>query len=189
MSALLTKLGLILLNNAQEKLIAFVLTLLTGLLDKALDASGVKWGVLHGFSFSVPQTNGKMGNFHTGTIFLQNSGRHPVNNIEVYLNYKPEHMQIWPPLIFEEKNTRENHHCIHINSLGRGEWLQIEMVSGISLPDVLRVRTPTGECKKVNWGPAPVYSKTQRLVAVSLLTFGFFNLVYYCILFIQALLN
>ena len=165
----------------QRAVIPALLTIVITLMGRALSPSRIKWGVSHGFVFSVqlpPDEDGKTrsASYHTLTVYVQNVGRAPAEAIEVHFNYKPEHMQIWPTLNYETATNPENRFTVLVNNLGRGEHFTLELLSAFALPGVLRVRSKTGE-EKVGIAPSEVFPSWVKRLLVLLIWLGVFAII------------
>jgi hypothetical protein len=163
-----------------DRVIAFVVTGILAIIGRKFTPKAkVVWGTSHGFSFTVPKNNNNNGpyTFHTGTVFIQNVGRDTATDIEVHFNFRPEHFQIWPAFSWKEETNPEGHYAVVIKNLGKREFVTIEMISGIALPLLLRVRTAKGECRQVQMAPQQVFSRGVRWILIGLLLLGIFALV------------
>jgi hypothetical protein len=180
-----------LLKTAQSpEIISVVLTaLLAGIARFLQPSTKLLWGASHGFTFLLPPQGTPPGNptpLETGTVFIQNMGRKPAENIEVVLNFRPQHFQIWPALNYEAILAAENHFVIKIENLGPREHTTLEMLSAnANLPATLRVRSPLGDAKKVPFAPMRVMPTWFNRGVVLLLLFGLLATIYLVILFIK----
>lgn len=123
---------------------------------------------------AFPQVGGKFLTINTRTIFIQNVGRAPAEDIEVHLTGKPEHFQIWPTFNYTCDTNPESHYVVKVGSLGRREYFTIEMLSSNDnvLPIVTRVRTRQAEAKSVPMAPMQVFPKWlgQFFVATAMIS-------------------
>jgi hypothetical protein len=103
--------------------VSVVLTLAVGAIGAYLSPTArVVWGISHGFTFLVPtQGNQPSGpiRVNTGSVFVQNLGRKTAENIEVILNFQPQHFEVWPVLNYETARTPDGHFIVKINNLER----------------------------------------------------------------------
>jgi len=144
------------------------------------------WGTSHGFVFTVPAPANVQGAhqnlYYTGTVFLQNLGRGTAEDVEVVLNFRPQHFQVWPSLDYETTENPEHHFIIKIHNLGRREWTTIELLSlNAQTPETLRVRNPLGDAKRVNIAPMQVFSSLVRNSALLLMALGILSIVYFIV--------
>ena len=145
-------------THAVAAAVTFVLTAIGRLVRPK---AKVVWGLSHAFVFGVPQSGGGLLTINSRTIFVQNVGRAPAEDIEVHLAGKPEHFQVWPTFAYTCEQNPERHFVLKIASLGRREYFTIEMLSSGNnvLPMVTRVRTPHGESKSVPMAPMQVFPR------------------------------
>lgn len=140
----------------------------------------VKWGVSHGFAFNLrKETEDYETNLiYTQSLFIQNMGRKPAHEIEVHLNFPPEHFQTWPSFDYQTITTPQGQFVIKIGTLGKHEHLTIEMVQGrFELPRVLYVRTPEGPCLQMSIAPQPVAPTWLKLIVTALMLIGLWKVV------------
>jgi hypothetical protein len=158
----------------QRSVIPAVLTIGITLVGRALSPrSRVKWGVSHGFAFAVQQTTGTF-SYNTLTVFVQNVGRAVAESVEVHFSYKPEHFQIWPTFNYETATNPENRFTVIVDNLARREYFTLELLSARPLPQVLRVRSSTGEGKQVQIAPSEIFPRWVRRVLFGLIWLGIF---------------
>jgi hypothetical protein len=145
------------------QLIATLLTIATTIVLRMIQPRPrVVWGTSHQFAFRIPRTNAPGGEFllHTQTAFLQNIGFGPAEDVEIILNYKPEHLSLWPQLNYTTVTNPEGRFIIKIENLGRREYTAVEMLHSIGeMPTALRVRTSRGECRQVSMAPMQVFPR------------------------------
>ena len=146
----------------------------------------VVWGASHGFVFNITQQGnppGPISQVYTGTAFVQNVGKGTAENIEIVLNYRPQHFQVWPALNYTTALNAENHFIINIANLGPKEFTTIEMLSAnIDNPATLRVRTTHGDAKHVNIAPTRIQPKSLLFGFGVLLLMGLFCILYFSIM-------
>lgn len=167
-----------------RSIFAAVVTALIGVLFRYLrPAARIRWGLSHGFAFTLTPPNAKPQTLYTQTIFVQNIGRAAASDVEVHLNFKPEHFQLWPSHSFAVETTPDNHFLIRLKNLGRNrEWFTIEMVSGSALPAILRVRTADGEAPQVPMAPTQQFPRWFRNIFLALIVLGVFTAVRWALL-------
>jgi hypothetical protein len=160
----------------QSTLFSVVLTTIVAVITRILvPRSRIVWGVSHGFTFHMIR-EGVNSQYYTMTVFVQNAGRAPAQDIEVHFNYRPEHFQIWPTLNYETATNPENRFTVTVNNLGKREFFSIELLSGRELPQVLRVRSPNGEAKNVPMAPMQTFPSWFRRLLLLLVILGIFSI-------------
>lgn len=162
------------------EIIAVYLTFSLEIIRRCLQPKAhIIYGIGHGFCFNVPQNTPNTSPLliSTQTIFIGNNGRAPVNNLEIYFNFKPEHFEIWPTLDFKPSTTPQNHFVIRLDSLGKKEHFSIELIqSQINPPTLLKVRTTDREWKETSLTFQKVYPKWFNTIALTLLLLGVYQL-------------
>lgn len=173
-------------ESVQTKLISLAVTALTALARRIATAKpNVKWGIFHGFTFTVRnQNDGKFQNIQTTSIFIQNIGRATADGIEVHFNYKPEHLQIWPTINYDTQTNPEGRYTVKIENIAPRESLSIEMLSLVNLPIVLRVRTKNHEAKCVEMTHFQVPSKFKIGLIWALIWLGVFSIIQNLVIFL-----
>lgn len=174
------------------EIVAVFLTAVVGLIARIVQPSArVVWGTSHGFTFSLPIQDAVTSTttttlVHTGTVFVQNTGRKTAEDIEVVFNYRPQHFQVWPSLNYNTAENPEHHFTIKITTLGPRESTTIELLSvSINLPDPLRVRSPLGEAKRVPIAPMRVWPGWFNRTIFLLLVLGIFGFLYLLVRLIE----
>ncbi|TNE60262.1 MAG: hypothetical protein EP340_00080 [Alphaproteobacteria bacterium] len=139
--------------------------------------SKVVWSPTHGFVFSVPAVNeasevssadaateepeqmslpsvpSRTVNYYTNTIFVQNVGRGPAEQVELIFNFRPAHLQVWPLIPFVMNPVQDGRWSLEIENLAPKEFFSIELLGLIEPPDLLYVRSKTGTGKKIEMIP------------------------------------
>ena len=144
----------------------------------------VIWANLHQFAFladrtpqqSDPDQSRKL-LIYTRTVLVQNIGRVPAENVEIYLPAKPDNYQIFPTVGYTERQNPDGFHVITIDRLVAGELVMLEMLQArAELPEVLRVRTSErfGEQRQMQW--QRVYTKPVLAFVALLMALGLFLL-------------
>jgi len=165
--------------TAQNTLFSALITLVGTLVGRMLIArSRIVWGVSHGFVFQVKRDPAQPATmFYTMTVVVQNVGRAPATEVEVHFNFTPEHFQIWPTLVYDMVTNPEGRFTIKIGNLGKREYFTLELLSTNALPEVLRVRSPNGDAKKVPMAPRQVFPAWVNRSLFALLILGLFSIV------------
>lgn len=164
----------------QNRIVAVLLTGLLTLIGRWLKPTPkLGWGISHGFAFNTKDGEGRPVMIRTGTVFVQNIGRAPSENIEVHLNYPPQEFAIWPNLDYTTSTNREGRMIIHVKNLGRREHFQLELIGAgdLNLPDTLRVRSKDGEAKNVTLAPTEVLPVWKVRLIQLVLLLGVFAII------------
>lgn len=129
----------------------------------------IVFGISFDHFFIIPQENGQNLNIRVRRIVISNIGRAPADQLELILNFKPEHYDVWPPIVDQTVDGRFLK--MTATSLGRGELLQVNMMdSRGELPMVVSCRSSGGTARLIPLVPQVLYSKTiLRLVALAMI--------------------
>ena len=138
----------------------------------------VVWGASHQFAFIVPQQNGNRLPIYTKTLFIRNVGRMPAEEVEVFLNFVPEHLQVWPTFQYSSRVNPEGHYSLVFPSLGPREAVSVEIIqSNREPPAALRVRTAQGDQKQVAMAPQLVVARWVVITIWMLMILGVYQLL------------
>lgn len=161
----------------QPEIAAVLITVFLEILRRLLTPKAlIIWGITHGFSFSIPQQDGSHSLIHTGTAFVKNVGRETAKDIEIYLNFQPEHFQIWPVFEYKVDMALDSRCIIKIPFLKKGEHFSIEFIqSRVSPPEILHIRAAEGRCKKVDMAPLQIFNKWINGLIMILLSLGVYT--------------
>lgn len=160
-------------------IMAAVLTALLAIVIRFFQPkSSLKWGKSHLFTYLIPQKGGGSQTIHSQSLILWNSGRAAAEDIEIYLNYEPEHFEIWPVCEYSIKELENRRFLLGIKYIEKKKQYNLEFLQSVGeIPSILQIRTKHGEAKMVNFGPQPVYSKGSRLAISAILLLGFYKTI------------
>ena len=189
------------------KVPGFLGALITGCIALALryfqPASRIIWGTSHGFTFALPPPQAQQGveqagqrqenvpsvqnplMVHTRTIFLVNRGRVSAENVEIILNFTPQHFSLWPQMNYTSAVNPENRFIIKLESLSVREYTSIELIQvGAELPQLLNVRSSNGISKEVTMAPLRTFPQWVNYLIVALILAGIYQFVVWLLLFV-----
>ncbi len=175
----------------QPEIIAVFLSSLLWLLSRVfLPRAKIIYGISHGFSFRIPQTNGSNSLIlNTGSIIVKSIGRSTAKEVEFYFNYKPDHFEIWPVVIYHVENAPDGRFIIKFPFLKKGEHVNIELIhERADVPNLLSARALEGECKEVNIAPLQLFSKPVNYGFLILSLIGGFVALIWLVKIIQYLI-
>jgi len=153
------------LDGVSDKIVGAIITGVVGLVFlgiQRLFAPGAKLGywIPHDFIFRVPLPNQPQPlNVQTATLTVQNFGRKPAEDVEIIHRTKPDHFQLNPPRTFEEATGADGTYTISIGSLGPKEFLQMQVFSHMTPPNLAGVRSKDGPAKSVRFQVIRQYPK------------------------------
>jgi hypothetical protein len=135
------------------------IAILTALAARYLAPKGkLIWGLSHQHFYQMPRIEG--GNFpvRTQQIWFQNMGRAAIEDIEVVLNYPPQHYEVWDPRSFETLLLADKRLVLKFPSLYPREGFTLSMIDTISdIPQILHVRSKSGVGKAIEMRPQQVW--------------------------------
>ena len=172
---------------------AVLLTIISSLIALFFAARGrLRWYQTGQYVYSMPIEGQLNLTVHTKQIWIVNTGRASIKNIEIVLNFKPQHFEIWPPRNYTQKDhpggTRES---ILIDNLAPREGFMLAMLESrqnIGLGEVNAVRSETDWGRQVAMHFArnyPVWLTTARIM---LFMFGLGSAIQYTIIFFVRLI-
>lgn len=200
-------------NEVIAALIAFGLAALWELLQRKLAPRGrLLWAISHEYIFLVPpqvqiappepvpaaegshevaptepQPVREPGLIRTREIWVQNGGRAPVHDVEVVLNWRPHHYQIWPQRNFTEQVNPAGLLVIGVPTLGHREFFTIAIIDVRELPNVANVRSSDGVARQVTMGPQQVQPRWKLEILRAVLFIGAFSIIYWLIRLVRGL--
>lgn len=99
----------------------------------------------HNFLYQVPnQSGGADIHILTNSLSIQNIGRRTATNVEIAHATKPDHFKLSPPRDYVERTTPAGEHVIVLSTLAHGEWITVELLSYMTIPKLLYVRSDDG---------------------------------------------
>jgi len=163
-------------NIGQSLAIAAIIAIVTQLLT----ARGrLAWAVSHHYYYQLANPAGGAAiPVHTQEIWVQNVGRASIDNVEVTLNWKPQHLEIWSPRKYTEDQIANDRIVLTVPRLRGREFFRISMLesrqlpAGAQLPDVLAVNWSGGEGRRVAMAPQRIYPKAVNWLGVLLFLVG-----------------
>jgi hypothetical protein len=164
-------------NFGQAILIAFV----TGIATRLLTARGkLVWSVSHQHFYSVPRIDPN-GAFpvRTQQIWIQNVGRASIEQLEIVLNWKPQHLEVWVPRKYEEAILPDERLVLQFPTLAGGESFTISMIDTFrELPIVCNARWKAGLGRHIAMGPQQLWPSAVRYLVLALLLIGITTILY-----------
>lgn len=142
--------------------------------------ASIIWGTSHGFNFLIPQIAPPDKpeaipnlSLNTQGIIVKNNGRAAAKNIEIYFNYKPEHMEMWPVISRSFEILDDGRYVLKIPYLRRNEFFNIELIhTNNNVPHILNVRAEEAKCKEVPIIPMQMFPKYINYLFLSLIFLG-----------------
>ncbi|MFT6649929.1 hypothetical protein [Pseudophaeobacter arcticus] len=171
---------------------AVAVVILTALVGRLFTAKGrLIWSVSHQYHYSMPRIDEK-GRFpvRTQQIWIRNYGRAPLEDIEILLNYPPQHLEIWAPREYETKTITDNRLIVKVPNLAGNEFFTISMLDTFGeLPAILSVRSKSGLSTFFNMAPQIQFSPWIKYLIWALIIVGAGTILYFIITFLITLLT
>lgn len=170
---------------------ALIIAVLTALVTRFFTPRGkVIWAVSHQHHYRVPNLNN--GGFFpvvTQQVWFQNVGRSPIQELEIVLNWKPQHFEIWDPRKWDGEHLSDGRWVIRVPSLNAREFFTLSMIDTINdLPAVLNVRCMGGVSTNVQMGPQRLFPMWFNVMAASFMFIGIVASLYWLLQFVLAAL-
>lgn len=143
----------------------------------------VQWACSHQFHYNVPLTH-KDGSVQAtpisvATYMVRNAGKAAAENVEVILNYPPEHYEIWPVLKYENHKNPDGRFIISLPTLGASDYFTVNLIGKQPMPVLLRVRCSNGRDGEVPFAPMRVFPRWWNITAFGLLLWGAGSALYW----------
>ncbi|WP_327437177.1 hypothetical protein, partial [Sinorhizobium meliloti] len=151
----------------------------------------VIWAVSHQHHYRMPNLND--GGFFpvvTQQVWFQNVGRSAIQDIEIVLNWKPQHFEIWDPRKWDGEPLSDGRWVIRVPSLNAKEFFTVSMIDTVTdLPAVLNVRCLGGAATNVRMGPQRVFPMWFNVGVAVFMFIGVVATLYWLLQFVIAALS
>lgn len=140
----------------------------------------VVWSKAHQSTFRLKSKDGEKPLYvYTSEIWIKNLGRAQAKQLEIVLNFKPRHYEIWTPRKCTEELLADDRLALTFETLGPHDEFQISMFeTDIDTPKVIEVRHEAGLAKEAEMQTTPKPGTFLILVVVTLLLAGFGLILY-----------
>lgn len=166
---------------------ALIIAAITGIVAQVLSPRGkLVWAVSHQHHYRMPRLDAS-GHFPVVTqqVWFQNTGRSTIGDIEIVLNWKPQHFEIWDPREYNNVTLEDGRYILKFPSLNPQEFFTLSMIDTLNdIPAVLNVRWSGGRGVLVAMGPQRIFPRAFELTIVSLLFIGIVSILYFALQFI-----
>ncbi len=185
--------------NVKAVVITIIIGILLDILRRIFVPKGrIAWGISHEEHFILPPQQlpppppeqpplplplalPQSINVRIRQIFIQNIGRAIAEDVEVTINFLPQHWHAFPPLAQMMPNTQDRFFRLHTKMLNKREHFIISMFESrgnMVLPDVLTVRWKGGVAKQVPMVPRQKFPTWFERSVVAAVYFGIFAAVF-----------
>ncbi|WP_113180928.1 hypothetical protein [Agrobacterium cavarae] len=160
---------------------AVFLAVFSVVVTQLLSAKGkLRWSVRHAHWYRLPAANSDGSDLSVVTqeLWFNNTGRAVVENVEIVLNWKPQHYELWTPRDFSQQVLPDGRLIIRVPSLAAKEWFSLSLIDTKQLPTIVNVRSRNGEAGEILMLPTRVFSQTINIVAAVMMLTGLATIIY-----------
>jgi hypothetical protein len=149
------------IHEFQLQIIAALVTLAVALIKYLTrPRSQLIYSRPHSFTFLLqPEKDKPPFIINTTSLWVSNAGREAATEVEITFNYRPQNYNVWPARPFETHDAEDNRHTLKFSNIAPREFLQIEMISNLELPQIVSFRSKEGVAKLIKMAPLRLYSK------------------------------
>ena len=121
---------------------------------------------------AVTQARPATFNILTHSITVQNFGRKTADWVEIVHRKRPDFFQFFPSLNYTESTTPAGEHVLRVDSLAQNEWFTIQVLSYLSMPELLHIRSAVGHATSMPWMYVRKYPRWVYLILQLLVVTG-----------------
>lgn len=171
---------------------ATILLIVTTIVGRLLTSKGrLLWAISYQHHYSMKRFDDS-GVFpvRTQQIWFQNWGREPLEDIEIILNFPPQHYEIWSPRAFDSSLLPDGRLVIRIPNIAGKEMFTLSMLDTFNeLPVILNVRSKSGLGRRIDMAPQLVLPRWAIFLLWSLIVLGATTALFIFIEAVGILLN
>ena len=146
--------------------------------------SRVVWSSPHRFTFLMPGGDQRPEGHtvHTQMIWVQNMGRAAAEDLQLVLDFKPQHYEIFPTRSYDDEINPDGRLVIKVPNLGIREFFTVQLISvGGQLPELMNLVTKDGQARQINMGPMQIFSPRAMFAFGFVFYTGVLALIYLAI--------
>lgn len=133
----------------------------------------LRWGSAHSHAFLMSSDQGPGYLLRTQSFWFQNTGKSSLDDVEIILNYPPQHFEIWPARQFERRRLDNGRLLIAIPFLSAHEGITLSMLDArADLPEIVGARARSGPAKEIPMTMQRQWPTWTGCVAIALLALG-----------------
>ncbi len=117
----------------------------------------------------------------TSTLTVQNLGRKAAEDVEATFVTRLDHFQLHPRRDYQTQAAADGTFTITINSLGPKEVLQIQLLSHMTVPVLVGVRSKSGPAKSIPFQVVRLYPRWFLLALRGCVFVGAFAVLYWIV--------
>lgn len=177
-------------NEVLGVVVSAILTIIIALATQIFRRKAkLRWADTYSNHFIIPSQDGKVISVLVKDVWVQNTGRAVARDIEICLNFKPQHFEIYPHVPYDIHQNADQRFFLVFKKLNPGEYQRISLHNiNADLPMTSNVRFDGGQ-------GIPVTTELQvkapfrlRAFVSFLILMGFFSTIYVVVRLIQALI-
>lgn len=162
---------------------AIIIAVLSAVIARLVTPRGrLVWSTSHQHFYRIPNLQG--GNFpvRTQQLWFQNVGRAAIEDIEVVLNWEPQHFEVWNPRAYNKTKLEDGRLVLTFPYLAAQEGFTLSMIDTVEdLPAVLSTRSKSGLGKAIPMAPQRLFPRWVSVALLALVLFGFSSLVWFLV--------
>ncbi|WP_460231879.1 hypothetical protein [Agrobacterium radiobacter] len=165
---------------------AIVIAILTIWLTQVVAARGkLMWSVRHAHWYRLPSANqdGTELNIVTQELWFNNAGRAAVEDIEIVLNWTPQHYELWTPREFSQNVLPDGRLIIKVPFLSARDWFSISILDVTRLPEIVNVRSKNSKTRLIAMEPTRKFPDYVLWMFAVVLIMGLAAIIYFLISF------
>lgn len=148
----------------------------------------IRWAEIFIHHYLIPNGENQRLSVLVKDIYVENMGGALARDIEVSLNYKPQHCEIYPHVPYSVRENPDGRQIFKFEKLNPGEFVQMSLHNiGEALPETTNVRYDGGQAKRVLTRPQIVFPKYVQVCLFILVILGFLTFVYLPVRLIQGI--
>lgn len=152
-----------------------VIAVITTLIGRIVLSRGkLSWGVSHMHFYQMPRLDDG-GSFpvRTQQIWFHNPGRNAIEDVEIVLNWRPQHFEIWDPRLYAVMSLPDGRFAITVPTLAGSESFTLSIIDTFNdIPRVVNVRFKGGLGRLIEMIPQRVYPRWTIFCLLALTLIG-----------------
>jgi hypothetical protein len=146
----------------------------------ALAHGKLRWSLRHLHWYKLPgaAANGDALDVVTQELWFQNTGRAPVEDVEIVFNWKPQHYELWGPRAHSEALLADSRFILRLPSLAAKEFVALSLLDTRELPAVVNVRSKNSNARQLPIIPVRQFPQWFYLAATLLMLLGLSTAIY-----------
>ncbi|WP_338722368.1 hypothetical protein [Devosia sp. XK-2] len=171
------------ITSSNGLLQAIIIAAISAIIARLVTPKGrLVWSTSHQHYYSMRNLEGGSFPVRTQQLWFQNVGRAPIEDVELVLNWEPQHFEVWNPRGYSKSKLDDGRLVLTFPYLSANEHFTLSMLDTIGdLPIVLSARSKSGLGKEVIMAPMRVMPKWMLFAMLGLMLFGFGSLMWFAV--------